>query len=348
MTRSSDTQNWRTRVGWLAGQLFVIFLGVTAAFLVENYRETLSQREELRQAVTGLITEFEHYETRSAQFANAFDSAIEKWKAADRQGQRAVPGYYRIPGASHPPTAAWTTTVNSGVARMFDPPLRTELGYYYSEFLGIHDHYGRYNQFTEREILPRLAAGPDAFYGADGKLLPMFRVHMDLQSEFAADLRRLGRMAHDLRIRLEALPVFKQSPNCSMNDLTDLNAFARRYAEAWCTQKPESVAAFYAENGSLSVNNGPPAVGRAAIAKEAQAFMTTFPDMMVMFDKLEPRGDTTAFHWTLTGTNTGPGGTGRRVRISGYELWKIDKDGLIRESKGHFDAAEYERQLKGR
>ena len=36
----------------------------------------------------------------------------------------------------------------------------------------------------------------------------------------------------------------------------------------------------------------------------------------------------------------------KRVRISGYELWKIDNDGLIRESKGCFDSAEYERQLK--
>jgi predicted ester cyclase len=53
-----------------------------------------------------------------------------------------------------------------------------------------------------------------------------------------------------------------------------------------------------------------------------------------------------AFHWTLTGTNTAPGGVGKRVRISGYELWKIDNDGLIAESKGNFDSAEYERQLK--
>jgi predicted ester cyclase len=52
------------------------------------------------------------------------------------------------------------------------------------------------------------------------------------------------------------------------------------------------------------------------------------------------------FRWTLTGTNTGSGGTGKRVRISGYELWKIDNDGLIAESKGNFDSAEYERQLK--
>jgi steroid delta-isomerase-like uncharacterized protein len=132
-----------------------------------------------------------------------------------------------------------------------------------------------------------------------------------------------------------------------MNDLAKITTFAKRYAEAWCSQNPESVAAFFAEKGSISINNGPAAVGRAAIAKEAQAFMTTFPDMGVTMDKLEPRGDATVFHWTLTGTNTGRGGTGKRVRISGYELWKIDKDGLIAESKGHFDSAEYERQRSG-
>jgi len=127
----------------------------------------------------------------------------------------------------------------------------------------------------------------------------------------------------------------------------NLSEFARRYANAWCSQDPEQVAAFFAERGSISINNGPPAVGRMAIAKEARAFMTTFPDMIVTFDKLEPRGNGTAFHWTLTGTNTTPGGTGNKVRISGYELWKIDNDRLIGESKGNFDVAEYERQLRG-
>ncbi len=114
----------------------------------------------------------------------------------------------------------------------------------------------------------------------------------------------------------------------------------------WCSQNPESVAAFFAERGSISINNGPPAVGRTAIAKEAQAFMTAFPEMVVTMDNVVHDEEGTKFHWTLTGTNTGPGGTGTKVRISGYELWKFGNDDLIAESKGHFDSAEYERQLK--
>jgi nuclear transport factor 2 (NTF2) superfamily protein len=127
-----------------------------------------------------------------------------------------------------------------------------------------------------------------------------------------------------------------------MDDDPELTKFAQRYAEAWCSRDPEKVAAFYAKSGSISVNGGPP----VSIAEVARGFMGDFPDMVVTFDKLRSTPIGTEFHWTFTGTNTGPGGTGNPVRISGYELWKIDKNGLISESKGHFDAADYERQLE--
>jgi predicted ester cyclase len=125
-----------------------------------------------------------------------------------------------------------------------------------------------------------------------------------------------------------------------------LTEFAKRYAQAWCSHNPERVAAFFGENAALKVNDDAPAIGRMAIAEIARGFMRDFPDMTVTFDKLESCGDATAFHWTLIGTNSGPGGIGNRVRISGYELWKISDEGLIAESRGHFDAAEYERQLE--
>jgi SnoaL-like polyketide cyclase len=128
-----------------------------------------------------------------------------------------------------------------------------------------------------------------------------------------------------------------------MDDDPELTKFAQRYAEAWCTQDPERVAAFYARNGTISVNGGAP----VSIAEVARGFMRDFPDMVVTFDKLEDTPAGTKFHWTFIGTNSGPGGTGNPVKISGYELWKIDKDGCISESAGHFDAAEYGRQLRG-
>jgi len=124
-----------------------------------------------------------------------------------------------------------------------------------------------------------------------------------------------------------------------------LQDFASRYTAAWCSQDAASVAAFFADGGSLTINGGTPAVGRTAITAAAQGFMTAFPDMVVAMDGVSLEAGRAIYRWTLTGTNTGPGGTGRPVRISGRETWTIGPDGLIAESQGQFDEAEYQRQL---
>jgi uncharacterized protein (TIGR02246 family) len=123
--------------------------------------------------------------------------------------------------------------------------------------------------------------------------------------------------------------------------------FARSYTAAWCSGDPAQVAAHYATGGSLTINAGEPSVGRDAITEAARSFMTAFPDMQVLMDSIAVREHGGAeYHWTLAGTNTGPGGAGNRVRISGFEEWTIGEDGLIAESQGHFDQDEYDRQLR--
>jgi predicted ester cyclase len=128
--------------------------------------------------------------------------------------------------------------------------------------------------------------------------------------------------------------------------LPELRDFAAHYTAAWCSQNPESVAAFFSPDGSLRVNDDPAAVGRNAITQVAQSFLTAFPDLSVMMDDVLLRGDVVEYHWTLIGTNTGPSGTGHRVRVSGFETWRFGSDGLIASSQGRFDVPEYRRQLQ--
>ena len=130
-------------------------------------------------------------------------------------------------------------------------------------------------------------------------------------------------------------------------DAAQLTEFGTRYTAAWCSQKAASVAAFFAENGSLKINDAAPAIGRGAIAKSAQDFMTAFPDMVVAMDEVGFQGEHAIYRWTLTGTNTGPGGAGRAVRIRGHEEWTLGANGLIAASLGRFDEADYQRQLRG-
>jgi uncharacterized protein (TIGR02246 family) len=127
---------------------------------------------------------------------------------------------------------------------------------------------------------------------------------------------------------------------------TELTDFATRYAAAWSSQDPARLASFYSENGSLTVNAGVPAVGRQAITETAEGFMTAFPDMVVRMDEVSVEGSHAIFRWIWTGTNTGPGGTGKSVRMKGYEEWTLGTDDLIAVSNGHYDEAEYQRQLQ--
>jgi hypothetical protein len=126
----------------------------------------------------------------------------------------------------------------------------------------------------------------------------------------------------------------------------ELREFAARYTAAWCGQDARSVSAFFAPGGSLSVNGGAPALGRDDIAALAQSFMTAFPDLHVTMDQLLEKDGGAEYHWTLSGTSIGPGGTGKRVRISGFERWWIGADGLIAVSQGQFDEVDYRRQLE--
>ena len=132
-----------------------------------------------------------------------------------------------------------------------------------------------------------------------------------------------------------------------LSDRSQVRDLAVRYTAAWGSQNATSVAAFYAPMASLRINGGTPSIGRDAITATAQEFMTAFPDMSVTMDGLLVHGDQAVYRWTLVGTNTGPGGTGRRVRISGFEVWRIGADGLIAGSEGHFDSGAYERQVTG-
>ena len=99
-----------------------------------------------------------------------------------------------------------------------------------------------------------------------------------------------------------------------------MQTFAEQHAEAWSSLDPARIAAHFAENGSLVINNGgTPSVGRAAVTEAARSFMTGYPDMVVTLDRLERVGDKYRFHWNFVGTKHRPGrhrprGADRRLR----------------------------------
>lgn len=120
-----------------------------------------------------------------------------------------------------------------------------------------------------------------------------------------------------------------------------MREFAERYTAAWNSGVPEHVAEHYAEDGWLRVNGGEPAKGREQIRALALSFMEAFPDLHLTRDGVHETDGLTTYLWTLRGTYAG---TGRKVEISGREIWKMGAGQLIAESEGSFDADDYARQ----
>jgi uncharacterized protein (TIGR02246 family) len=123
-----------------------------------------------------------------------------------------------------------------------------------------------------------------------------------------------------------------------------MQAFADAYTRAWNSHDPASVAAFYAADGEIVINGDDPHVGTDGVENMADGYLQAFPDIHLSMDALERRGESYLYRWTFTGTHSG---TGRPVRISGSETWRMGADGLIARSVGQYDATDYQRQVEG-
>jgi len=94
--------------------------------------------------------------------------------------------------------------------------------------------------------------------------------------------------------------------------------------------------------GTIALKGGEPTEG----TEVARSFIDALPDIQVLMDDVVFNDETAEYHWTFTGTNTGPGGTGQAVRITGFEEWTFADDGLVVGLQGHYDQDEYDHQLE--
>ncbi len=126
----------------------------------------------------------------------------------------------------------------------------------------------------------------------------------------------------------------------------EIKKLAEGYTAAWCSKSAEAVGSYFSEDAKSIINDGAPSIGRTVIAEATGAFFADFPDLVLRTDDLRTGGTKAIFLWTLAGTNSGPGGTGNRVRIGGWQNWRLSDDLLIVEADGGYDAAEYDRQVR--
>jgi hypothetical protein len=101
--------------------------------------------------------------------------------------------------------SVWQATLSSGGVNLLDSELFFDLAELYNRVESFSERYIRYNTVTERELLPLLSRGPDAFYDpSTGNLDSRFEVHMDQLRTLRDEVSFIVARADTLRSRVRA------------------------------------------------------------------------------------------------------------------------------------------------
>ena len=196
------------RIGPLASkvalELFIVFVGVSAAFAVDDYRQR-KQEQERREAIYGAM---DHELGQVAEkfgpiYQRQMAAQLSAWDKAVARGERPLPPTFKLPGAHGPPTGVWDAAAATGSIELVDPKFFYELGRYYNRARTAGELYRGYAESARVHVWPFLSDGPDAFWQPDGKLKPEIRVHLQRLRDFSDRQRSLMEEARELRAKLK-------------------------------------------------------------------------------------------------------------------------------------------------
>lgn len=123
--------------------------------------------------------------------------------------------------------------------------------------------------------------------------------------------------------------------------LEQASEIARAYTAAWNTGEPDAVAAFFAPDGQIIINDGEPWLGREGVALMASGFFADVPDLQLACDGVRVAGSHVVYLWTFTGTHAT---SKRKLRVTGWEEWDLNDALKVDSSFGWFDADDYAKQ----
>jgi len=201
--RSGKTRVAVTTAGKLFFELIVVFLGVYLAFVVENYRETQQEKQRAQEIARVLDRDLADSIRVEQQLIESARSGLQQWETERLSGETPIPFYLRISGAERPPMTNFQLIVQSRPVELFDAEFVFDLGFFYSEALGVGERYVRYAEFTEKQLLPNAIEGPLGFYNSEGSdLLPVYAAHMERLKELTVFWEKDVARATQLRERL--------------------------------------------------------------------------------------------------------------------------------------------------
>ncbi len=187
----------------VAVELLTVVLGVLLGLQVSQWAAERDEREYRDQMIAAVGVALDEFRVHGRWIEKEMDARADKFDAQRAAGQRPSPPVYREPGSERPPTGAWDAIVATGVARSIDPPLFLRLAMFFNRAENFGERYARYNEFSEREVLPYLAT-PGHFY-AGGSLRPEYAAYVERLRDLSAASADVADQAGSLQRELKAM-----------------------------------------------------------------------------------------------------------------------------------------------
>ncbi len=180
-------------------ELVIVFIGVTAAFALENRREEATEAAYHASMIAALTPTLEDVIRHNADFDAEVGPKLAAFDTAIASGEQPALPIFREKNSERPPTRAWDGLVASGAARSIAPRLFFDLALFYTRQESFGERYVRYNDFTEQRVYS-LGKDASAFYDpATHRLKPEFTAHVDRLRDLQTFNQALTRQAIELR-----------------------------------------------------------------------------------------------------------------------------------------------------
>lgn len=205
---AADWRRWlsdepRGLLGKLLFEFAIVFVGVTAAFAVDNYRQDSAENAYREQIIQALIPTLDDVLRHNRKFDALVDSKLAAFDAAVARGERWPLPYYREDRSERPPVRAWDGIVATGAARALDPALLFKLAQFYTRQESAGERYIRYDDFTESRVFA-MGADQGAAWDGPGRLKPEFAAWIDRLRDLKQLNAHLTKQSLELRAELRA------------------------------------------------------------------------------------------------------------------------------------------------
>lgn len=187
----------------IALELFIVFVGVSAAFAVENYRDARNEDSRRQAVYRALDRELTHMaETHGPMLQRQMIDQLSAWDRAVASGGHPLPPNFQLPRAERAPSGVWDAAVATGSIELVDPELFYELARFYNRAESAGTVYQRYATSAQADVWSRLDEGTGAFWQSDGKLRPEIKAHVQRLRDFQQRQGQLGQEARVVRAKL--------------------------------------------------------------------------------------------------------------------------------------------------